>query len=327
MMLSTSFSNVDSKRSSYDANTGPVIFIMGATATGKTDLAIEIAKHYPVEIISVDSALIYRYMNIGTAKPDSQTLTDYPHFLVDIIDPVERFSAWDFVNRARQLIEEIQARGRIPLLVGGTMMYFNALENGLNRLPESSPEVRLRLETEASNIGWAGLHKRLAKIDPITATRVKPGDSQRIQRALEVFELSGRSLSELQVQQTHGLGKKVVKILLQAEDRSRLHDRIERRFHVMLEQGFIEEVRRLKDRGDLNLSLPSMRCVGYRQAWQNLDGELSEQEMIYKAVAATRQLAKRQITWLRKQPQNNAFDCLNYRKDAIFKVLDNAFQD
>lgn len=298
---------------------------MGATATGKTDLAIELAKHYPVEIISVDSALIYRHMNIGTAKPDSRTLTEFPHFLVDIIDPAERFSVWDFVNRTQRLIEEILARRHIPLLVGGTMMYFNALENGLNRLPESSPELRLRLEAEALEIGWAGLHERLAKIDAVTANRIEPADSQRIQRALEVFELSGRALSELQAQQTHGLSNEIIKIILQAEDRSKLHDRIERRFHLMLEQDFVDEVSGLKHRGDLNLSLPSMRCVGYRQVWQYLDNEISQREMINKAVAATRQLAKRQITWLRRQPQNNAFDCLNYRKDAIFKVLNEAF--
>ncbi len=304
---------------------GSVIFLMGATATGKTDLAIEISKQFPVEIISVDSALIYRQMNIGTAKPDRQTLAHFPHFLVDIIDPVERFSAWDFVTQARQLIEEISSRGHIPLLVGGTMMYFNALQNGLNRLPEASPEIRIRLESEALQTGWPRLHARLAEIDPITANRVKPGDSQRIQRALEVFELSGRPLSEFLAKGTSGLDCNIVKILLQATNRSHLHNRIEDRFQIMLEQGFVDEVAVLKNRDDLSLSLPSMRCVGYRQVWQFLDGELSEQEMKYKAVAATRQLAKRQITWLRKQPQNNAFDCLNYRKDAIFKVLDESF--
>lgn len=323
----TSSSNVDSNRSDFDVNTAPVIFLMGATATGKTDLAIEIARHFPVEIISVDSALIYRHMNIGTAKPDRQTLTEFPHFLVDIIDPVERFSVWDFINRARQLIEEIHLRGRIPLLAGGTMMYFNALENGLNRLPESSPALRTRLEAEALKAGWAGLHSRLAEVDAVTADRIEPGDSQRIQRALEVFELSGRPLSELQASPTLGLSNKIIKILLQAEDRSKLHDRIKRRFDLMLDQGFVEEVSRLKDRGDLNLSLPSMRCVGYRQVWQYLDDEISQREMIDKAVAATRQLAKRQITWLRRQPQNNAFDCLNYRKDAIFKMLNESFHD
>lgn len=320
-------SNVDNSQPGLEINTAPVIFLMGATATGKTDLAIEIARHYPVEIISVDSALIYRHMNIGTAKPDSQTLTAFPHFLVDIIDPAERFSVWDFVNRARRLIGEILARGRIPLLAGGTMMYFNALENGLNKLPESSPGIRERLEAEALNIGWAGLHERLGEIDAATANRVESGDSQRIQRALEVFELSGRPLSELQAEQTQGLSNEIVKILLRAEDRSKLHDRIERRFHLMLEQGFIEEVSGLKHRHDLNLSLPSMRCVGYRQAWQYLDNEISQRQMIDKAVAATRQLAKRQITWLRKQPQNNAFDCLNYRKDAIFNVIEESFRD
>ena len=302
-----------------------VIFLMGATATGKTDLAIDIARNYPVEIISVDSALIYREMNIGTAKPDRETLTRFPHYLVDIIDPAERFSVWDFVNQARKLINEIQARGHIPLLVGGTMMYFNALEKGLNRLPEANADIRLRLESEASETGWQHLHARLAEVDPQTARRVKPADSQRIQRALEVFELCGRPLSELQSNKTQGLDKDIVKILLQAPDRSLLHERIERRFLAMLDQGFTGEVAVLKGRGDLNLTLPSMRCVGYRQIWQFLDGSLSEKESISSAVAATRQLAKRQITWLRKQPQNNTFDCLNYRKDAIFRVLDGSF--
>ena len=324
-MRSTNFLNAGSKRLFNTVKPSSVIFLMGATATGKTDLAIEIAKHFSVELISVDSALIYRQMNIGTAKPDYQTLTQFPHHLVDIIDPVERFSAWDFVSQARQLIEKISSRGRIPLLVGGTMMYFNALQNGLNRLPEASAKIRLQLEREALQIGWPKLHERLAEIDPETADRIKPGDSQRIQRALEVFELSGRPLSELQTQETSGLNNNIVKILLQAEDRSHLHGRIEQRFDAMLKQGFIDEVRALRDRGDLDLSLPSMRCVGYRQAWQFLNGELSEQEMKCKALAATRQLAKRQITWLRKQPQNNAFNCLNYRKDAIFKLIDESF--
>lgn len=300
---------------------------MGATATGKTELAIEIAKRFPVELISVDSALIYREMDIGTAKPDALTLTRFPHYLVDIIDPSERFSAWDFVRQATELIERISARGHVPLLVGGTMMYFNALENGLNRLPQADIEIRRRLEREAAESGWAGLHARLAEIDPITAGRIKPGDSQRIQRALEVHEISGSPISELQASESRGFAGNVVKILLQANDRALLHARIEQRFYRMLEQGFIDEVASLKARGDLSAALPSMRCVGYRQVWQFLDGDANREEMISKAIAATRQLAKRQMTWLRKQPQNNAFDCLNYRKDAIFKLLNRSFSD
>ncbi len=260
-------------------------------------------------------------MNIGTAKPDLQTLEVAPHFLIDIIDPAEKYSAWDFVNDTRQLITQINQRGHTPLLVGGTMMYYHALEQGLNQLPEANAEIRARLDAEAKAIGWEAMHLKLAKIDIETANRVKPGDSQRIQRALEVFEISGEPLSTLQSKESTGYRGSRLKILLQAVDRALLHQRIEKRFHVMLEQDFIEEVEQLKGRGDLDLSMPSMRCVGYRQAWQYLDNELSREEMINTAIAATRQLAKRQITWLRKQPEKNAFDCLNYNKDAIFKLL------
>lgn len=298
-----------------------IICLMGATATGKTELAVEIAKRFPVELISVDSALIYRGMNIGTAKPDLQTLEVAPHFLIDIIDPAEKYSAWDFVNDSRLLIEQISQRGHIPLLVGGTMMYYHALEQGLNSLPEANAEIRARLDAEAKVIGWEAMHLKLAEVDTETANRVKPGDSQRIQRALEVFQISGQPLSVLQSKKSVGYQGSMLKILLQAEDRALLHQRIEKRFHVMLEQNFIEEVEQLKGRRDLDLSMPSMRCVGYRQAWQYLDNELSRDEMINTAIAATRQLAKRQITWLRKQPEKNAFDCLNYNKDAIFKLL------
>lgn len=298
-----------------------IICLMGATATGKTDLAVEIAKRFPVELISVDSALIYRDMNIGTAKPDLQTLEVAPHFLIDIIDPAEKYSAWDFVNDTRQLITQINQRGHMPLLVGGTMMYYHALEQGLNSLPEANAEIRARLDAEAKAVGWEAMHLKLAEIDIETANRVKAGDSQRIQRALEVFEISGERLSVLQSKESTGYQGSMLKILLQVEDRALLHQRIEKRFHVMLEQNFIGEVEKLKGRGDLDLSMPSMRCVGYRQAWQHLDGELSNDQMVSTAIAATRQLAKRQITWLRKQPQINAFDCLNYSKDAIFKLL------
>jgi len=302
-----------------------IICLMGATATGKTELAVEIAKRFPVELISVDSALIYRGMNIGTAKPNAQTLELAPHFLIDIIDPLEKYSAWNFVTDSRLLIEQICQRGHIPLLVGGSMMYYHALEQGLNKLPEADEEIRARLDAEAKAIGWEAMHQRLAEIDIETANRIKPGDSQRIQRALEVFEISGQPLSVLQSKKSSGYQGSMLKILLQAEDRALLHQRIEKRFHAMLEQGFIAEVGALKARGDLDLSMPSMRCVGYRQAWQYLDNKLGRDEMINTAIAATRQLAKRQITWLRKQPQKNAFDCLNYNKDAIFNLLNKSF--
>jgi len=302
-----------------------VILLMGATATGKTELALEISRHFDVEIVSVDSALIYRGMDIGTAKPEPEILQSVPHHLVDIIDPAEAFSVWDFVQRSRELVEEICRRGRIPLLVGGTMMYFHAFEHGLNRLPEANETLRQRLDLEAKETGWQAMHDRLAEVDPISASRIRSTDSQRIQRALEVYQISGEPLSRLQQQKTTGYAGRMEKIILAANDRAGLHQRIESRFLSMLEQGFIDEVKNLRARGDLDLSLPSMRCVGYRQLWQFLAGELSHQEMIDKGIAATRQLAKRQITWLRKQPQENAFDCLNYSKDAIFRVLNDAF--
>ena len=298
---------------------------MGATATGKTELAVEIAQRFPVELISVDSALIYRGMDIGTAKPDAQLLARAPHFLIDIIEPDQSYSAWDFVNNARGLITEINQRGNIPLLVGGTMMYYHALEQGLNRLPEADEAVRANLDAEANRIGWNAMHERLTQIDPVTAARIKPGDTQRIQRALEVFEISGQTLSTLQADKAEGYQGDMLKIILQAEDRARLHARIEKRFKTMLEQGFIDEVVGLRNRGNLNLSMPSMRCVGYRQVWQYLDGDFDQKEMTEKAIAATRQLAKRQITWLRKQPKINAFDCLNYQKGAIFNRLSESF--
>jgi len=302
-----------------------VLLLMGATATGKTDLALEISRHFEVEIISVDSALIYRGMNIGTAKPEPEILQSVPHHLVDIIDPVEPFSVWDFVQQSRRLVNEISARGRIPLLVGGTMMYCNAFERGLNRLPEANQALRQSLDKEAQQTGWQAMHDKLAGVDPVTANRIRPADAQRIQRALEVYQLAGVPLSQLQQQDSTAYPGQIEKVILAVNDRTELHRRIEARFLDMLEQGFVEEVEGLKTRTDLNLSLPSMRCVGYRQIWQFLDGELSRQEMIDKGVAATRQLAKRQITWLRKQPQENAFDCLNYSKDAIFSQVKAAF--
>jgi tRNA dimethylallyltransferase len=303
-----------------------VILLMGATATGKTDLALEISRHFDVEIVSVDSALIYQGMNIGTAKPEPEILQSVPHHLIDIIDPAEAFSVWDFVQQSRRLVDEIVKRGRIPLLVGGTMMYCHAFEHGLNRLPEANEAIRQRLDLEAQQTGWQAMHDKLAEVDPLSASRIRPTDSQRIQRALEVYQIAGEPLSRLHQQKSTGYTGQIEKIILSANDRAQLHQRIESRLLNMLEQGFIEEVINLKAREDLNLSLPSMRCVGYRQIWQFLEGEISHQEMIEKGVAATRQLAKRQITWLRKQPQENAFDCLNYSKDAIFNVVKAAFK-
>ena len=298
---------------------------MGATATGKTGLALAIAERFDVEIISVDSALIFRDMDIGTAKPDADMLAAVPHHLVDIIDPTDSWSVWDFVEQSRQLVNEIHQRGRIPLLAGGTMMYFHAFENGLNRLPAADPGLRRRLDSEARELWLAALHQRLASVDPQSASRIRDSDAQRVQRALEVYELTGKPLSLLQQQTTTGYRGDIEKIILGASDRAVLHQRIETRFHAMLAQGFVAEVAQLRQRGDLNLSLPSMRCVGYRQVWQHLDGETTHAQMIDKAVAATRQLAKRQITWLRKQTGSVTHDCLKYRKDAIFRQIQAAF--
>jgi tRNA dimethylallyltransferase len=303
-----------------------VILLMGATATGKTDLALAISQRFEIEIISVDSALIFRDMNIGSAKPSAEVLASVPHHLIDIIDPADAYSVWDFLEQSRQLVDEIAQRGRIPLLAGGTMMYFHAFEQGLNRLPAADPALRQRLDREIRELGLTAMHQRLERIDPASASRIKVTDSQRIQRALEVFELSGKPLSQLQQKETTGYVGEVEKIILAASDRKLLHQRIHSRFLEMLEQGFIEEVEGLRLRSELNLSLPSMRCVGYRQLWQYLDGDFPREEMIDKAVAATRQLAKRQITWLRKQTGGTTYDCLNYRKDAIFRQVEAAIK-
>jgi tRNA dimethylallyltransferase len=305
------------------------IFVMGATATGKTDLAIEIARRFPVELISVDSALIYRGMDIGTAKPSAEVLSVTPHFLIDILDPSQHYSAWDFVRDTKILIQQITKRGNMPLLVGGTMMYYHALEQGLNQLPMADQAIRSRLNSEAEVAGWPAMHQKLAAIDSVSAEKIKPNDSQRVQRALEVFEISGQTLSSLQQTKSTNNDINATKIILNAKDRPQLHQRIEQRFRLMIQNGLIEEVGELKCRPDLNLSLPSMRCVGYRQVWQYLAGELNQDEMIFKSIVATRQLAKRQMTWLRKQPQESSYDCLNLHQkktiDAIFFQLTHCF--
>ena len=278
----------------------PVLFLMGPTASGKTDLALNLFDYMDVEIISVDSALIYREMDIGTAKPDRATLAKYPHALVDILDPTEVYSASDFAEDARQLIDQAHAQGKLPVLVGGTILYFKALSEGLAKLPEANAEIRAEIEAQAEQEGWPSVHARLAQLDSASGERLGPNDQQRIQRALEVFLMTGRSIdSHWQEQQALELPWNVIPIALMPEDRAQLHQRIELRFNQMLEQGFEAEVIRLRERGDLNLNLPSMRCVGYRQMWQYLDGELDWQEMHHKGLVATRQLAKRQMTWLR----------------------------
>jgi tRNA dimethylallyltransferase len=278
------------------------IFLMGPTASGKTDLAIELHRRFAVDIISVDSALVYRGMDIGTAKPDADTLARAPHALIDIRDPAESYSAAEFREDALAAMADSVQRGRVPLLAGGTMLYFRALARGLATLPSASPEVRARLETEAREHGWQALHERLAEQDPEAAQRIHPNDPQRIQRALEVIELTGRPISDLQrEQEDQQLGYRVLRVVACPQPRARLHARIELRFQRMLEQGFLREMETLRSRGDLHADLPSMRCVGYRQAWSFLEGEISHAEMCRKAVVATRQLAKRQLTWLRQE--------------------------
>lgn len=291
----------------------PAIFLMGPTASGKTGVAVELAQHLPVELISVDSALVYRGMDIGTAKPDAATLKRAPHHLIDIIDPTQAYSAAHFRSDALRLMADITARGKIPLLVGGTMLYFNALQGGLSNLPQANADIRARLDDEAREQGWPAMHARLAKVDPETATRLEPGDSQRIQRALEVWEISGQPMSALYKQSVNEkLPYNLLKIALIPSDRAVLHQRIAARFDSMLEQGFLQEVVRLrKEYPELTPDTPSMRCVGYRQALQYLDGEFDIAELREKGVAATRQLAKRQLTWLRGMDDIMALDCLD----------------
>lgn len=259
-------------------------------------------------IISVDSALIYRGMDIGTAKPSAEELARYPHQLVDILDPAQSYSAADFRNDALACIESAIAAGKVPLLVGGTMLYYRALLGGLSNLPEADQNVRARLSEQAAELGWQAMHDRLADIDPISAARIHPNDPQRLLRALEIYELSGHSMTALTQAQEPGLIYPSYQFAVVPEERSVLHQRIEKRFLQMLEQGFAEEVRDLRARGDLHLDLPSMRCVGYRQMWQHLDGDYDYQAMVEKGVAATRQLAKRQITWLRSWPDLHWLD-------------------
>lgn len=302
-----------------------LVFVMGPTAAGKTDLAVACAEELNCELISVDSALVYRDMDIGTAKPDAETLRRAPHKLIDIIDPAEAYSAANFRQDALAEIQATLARGKTPLLVGGTMLYYRALQQGLSELPAADTAVRQQLEKDASRLGWTAMHERLEKIDPVSAERIHPNDPQRIQRALEVYEITGRSMTEFWNEQaSQAMPYNVVKIAYFPEQRDLLHERIAIRFGQMLKQGFIEEVEALRARGDLHLNLPSMRCVGYRQVWEYLEGLMTYDEMQEKAIIATRQLAKRQLTWLRKEEQCNFFDVdpVNFKK--ILKNLENS---
>lgn len=281
----------------------PAIFLMGPTAAGKTALALALHERLPVEIISVDASQVYRGMDIGTAKPTPEELARAPHRLIDIRDPAETYSAAEFRNEALREMEAITRAGKIPLLVGGTMFYFHALEFGLSPLPSADPEVRARLTEEAARLGWPALYARLAAADPETAASLHPHDAQRIQRALEILALTGEPPSR-RVQAAPPLppAYRFVKLALVPADRAVLHERIARRFRGMLERGFIAEVERLYRRGDLTLQLPSVRTVGYRQAWEYLTGTISYNEMVNRAIVATRRLAKRQLTWLRSYP-------------------------
>lgn len=275
---------------------------MGPTASGKTDLALKICDAFPCDIISVDSVMIYRGLDIGSAKPSQYVLAEYPHHLIDILNPQESYSVAIFRADAMRLIREISARGKIPLLVGGTMLYFRALQRGLSQMPSANPKIRKIISTEAIVNGWENMHKKLAKIDSVAANRIHPNDPQRIQRALEVYELTGVPISEWQSKSMHiRLPFKALKLALMPDDRALLHQKIEGRFEQMLKDGFMTEMQRLYNIEGLHSGLPSMRAVGYRQAWKHLEGEFSFEEMRDKAIIATRQLAKRQITWLRSE--------------------------
>lgn len=299
-------------------NLPPAIFIIGPTASGKTDLAVELVKNFPVELISVDSALIYKDMNIGTAKPDKETLAKAPHRLIDFLDPADAYSAADFRRDALREMEEITNNGNIPVLVGGTMLYYRALEHDLAKLPSADPEVRKKLDAKAKQLGWKAMHERLAEIDPESAKRIHPNDPQRIQRALEVYEITGSSMTYHHQKAKHNtLPYRLLKIALIPEDREWLRERAALRFELMIESGFLDEVQQLIDRKDLNPDKPSIRCVGYRQAWDHLKGNIDFKEMKNRAIVATRQLAKRQLTWLRSEKGVSRYDAQHYDLSSI----------
>ncbi|WP_029970416.1 tRNA (adenosine(37)-N6)-dimethylallyltransferase MiaA [Paraburkholderia graminis] len=302
----------------------PIPCLLGPTASGKTAAALALATRRPIEIISVDSALVYREMDIGTAKPTAEERAIAPHHLIDIVDPANAYSAAEFRTDALRLTAEIHARGRLPLLVGGTMLYYKALTQGLNDLPAADPNVRAQLDADAARDGWPALHARLAAVDAATAARLAPNDSQRIQRALEVFMLTGEAMSTLLAAPARtddaAADWRFVPVALEPSDRSVLHARIERRFDAMLENGFVDEVVKLRERGDLSPEMPSMRCVGYRQVWEYLDGAVDYATMRDKGVFATRQLCKRQLTWLRSMDERVVVDCCD--REATARVLE-----
>ncbi|SEK02311.1 tRNA (adenosine(37)-N6)-dimethylallyltransferase MiaA [Achromobacter sp. NFACC18-2] len=301
----------------------PVICLAGPTAAGKSASTLALAERWPLEIVNVDSATIYRGMDIGTAKPSPEERARVPQHLLDILDPAQSYSAAEFRADALRLIDDIRARGRIPLLAGGTMMYYKALRDGLDDLPQADPALRAELEARAARLGWPALHAELAALDPVTAARLAPNDSQRIQRALEICQLSGQPMSALlqrAQRKPDDDGNRYLTISLEPSDRAALHARIEQRFDAMLRQGLLDEVRGLHARADLHPGLPSVRCVGYRQMWAYLDGEVDLDTAREQGIAATRQLAKRQITWLRAQPERVIVDCL--AADAVAQTID-----
>ncbi|MBU3736104.1 MAG: tRNA (adenosine(37)-N6)-dimethylallyltransferase MiaA [Methylobacterium sp.] len=301
----------------------PAVFLMGPTASGKTGLAVALAQQLPLELVSVDSALVYRDMNIGTAKPDAATLAHTPHHLIDLIPPTQSYSAAQFREDALRVMKAITARGNVPLLVGGTMLYFNALQHGLNNLPEADPGIRAVIDARAAREGWPALHAELAAVDPLTAARLQPNDAQRIERALEIWQVTGRAMSDwLQQARGDGLPYRLLKIALLPSDRAVLHQRIAGRFDAMLAGGLLQELTALRARyRDLHRDLPSMRCVGYRQAWEYLEGEVDAATMRDKGIFATRQLAKRQMTWLRGMDDVERLDCLRQDLPAATGAL------
>jgi tRNA dimethylallyltransferase len=286
------------------------VLLLGPTASGKSAVAMELARRFPVEIVSVDSAQVYRGMDVGTAKPSAEERRSVPHHLIDIVDPTEAYSAGRFRDDALRLVAEVHGRGRVPLLVGGTMLYFQALTRGLADLPRADPAVRAEIDARAQAEGWPAMHAELARIDPAAAARLEPTDPQRIQRALEVHRLTGRPLSELQSRDTQPLPFEALRIALEPGERAALHERIARRFRDMLAKGLVAELEGLRARYRLDASLPSMRAVGYRQAWETIEGGKPAATLEARGIAATRQLAKRQLTWLRSMPAMERFDCL-----------------
>jgi len=295
-----------------------IITLMGPTASGKTDLAIFLTERFPLDIISVDSALVYRGLDIGSAKPSAEELAKAPHRLLDVVDPLEPYSAARFRKDALREIDGIIKAGRIPLLVGGTMLYFRALLEGLSKLPESDEATRKKIEQQAEEMGWGKMHERLSEVDAEAAARIHPNDPQRISRALEVHEMTGKAMSQLQKEQkAEPFPYQVLKLALIPSDRTILHQRIEKRFGLMLQQGLIEEVKALRERGDLHQDLPAIRAVGYRQVWDYLESRIDYTEMKERGIIATRQLAKRQLTWLRSEKGLNIYDLSRYSEQHI----------